>query len=119
MRSQVERFRSRAISRLAVLAVIAGGAASCSSDSNRLNGNPFASKPAPAQEVTGSVRAAPTGKVETTALPPPPAQPVAGGTRGLATYQPPPIQPTPPKPETTGSIPAGPPTQPAPAWSWE
>ena len=64
----VEPARSRAVSRLALLAALAAGLAGCSSD--RFMDTPFASRPQASPEVTGSVRpqAAPAHKVETSAL---------------------------------------------------
>src|SRR5947209_3533984 len=97
MSSFVEPSRSRAVSRLALLASLAAGLAGCSSD--RFLETPFASRPQASPEVTGSVppQAAPAHKVETSALPPPA------------------------RPEVTGSVSAHQkqPAQPAPAWSWD
>src|SRR4051812_36116492 len=114
-----EPSRSRTVSRLAILAVISAGLAGCSSDFSRFEGGPYASRPQAQNEVTGSVRqqSAPTGRVESSALPPP-SQPTAGGGAGMASYNPPP--PPAPRHEHTGSIPAAAPHQPpAPAWSWD
>src|SRR5436190_19837345 len=74
-----EPSRSRAVSRLALLAGLAAGLAGCSSD--RFMDTPFASRPQASPEVTGSVRpqAAPTHKVESSALPPP----TYGGSAGI------------------------------------
>src|SRR6266850_7293493 len=107
----VEPSRSRAVSRLALVALISAGAAGCSSDFSRFGESPFASKPQASSEVTGSVRAqpAPTQKVETSALPPP----TYGGSAGIG-YQPP------ARPDITGSVQTPPaPRQPSAAWSWD
>jgi murein DD-endopeptidase MepM/ murein hydrolase activator NlpD len=121
-----EPSRSRAVSRIALLAVISAGLAGCSSDFSRFEGGPYASRPQTQNEVTGSVRqqSAPTGRVESSALPPPaPSQPTAGGGAGMASYNPPPAPvaaPAAPRHEYTGSIPPAAPRQsPAPAWSWD
>ena len=112
MSSFVEPARSRAVSRLALMAALAAGLAGCASD--RFMEGPQASRQQAAPEVTGSVRpqAAPSHKVETSALPPP----NYGGSAPVAnTYQPP------ARPEITGSVSAHQkqPAQPAPAWSWD
>jgi murein DD-endopeptidase MepM/ murein hydrolase activator NlpD len=115
-----------------VLTAMAVGVAGCSSETTRFNDNPYASRGAPS-EATGSVpatRQAPIGRVETNSLPPPAAshhaaaEPgIAGGGRGMATYQPAPAA----TPDYTGSVQA-PPSPPAavarkPAgngqWSWD
>jgi murein DD-endopeptidase MepM/ murein hydrolase activator NlpD len=111
MSSFAELSRSPAVSRLALAAVLAAGLAGCSSDFSRMSENPWASKPQGSSEVTGSVRpqAAPTHKVETSALPPP----TYGGSAGIGSHQPPARQ------EVTGSVSAPPPRQPAQSWSWD
>jgi murein DD-endopeptidase MepM/ murein hydrolase activator NlpD len=125
MSSFVEPSRSRAVSRLALMAALAAGLAGCGSDFSRMNESPWSSRPqaqAPSNnEVTGSVRqqSAPTHRVESSALPAP--GPTYGGGSGIGTYQPPP--PPPGRPEYTGSVPpaAPPPRAPAPQqnWSWD
>jgi len=107
----VEPLRSRAVSRLALMAAFAAGLAGCSSDFSRMGESPWASKPQASNEVTGSVRPqpAPTQKVESSALPPP----SYGGGSGIGTYQPPAA-----RPEVTGSVSTHV-KQPAPAWSWD
>src|SRR5207237_1176344 len=88
--------RSRAVSRLALLAALAAGLAGCSSD--RFMETPFASRPQASPEVTGSVQPAPAHKVETSALPPPTYGPARQDVTGsVSTHQ----------------------KQPAPAWSWD
>jgi murein DD-endopeptidase MepM/ murein hydrolase activator NlpD len=127
-----EPSRSRTVSRLAILAVISAGLAGCSSDFSRFEGGPYASRPQASNEATGSIRqqSAPTGRVESSALPPPapaPSQPTAGGGAGMASYNPPPppaaAAPAAPRPEYTGSVPTTHPVAPrqpaAPAWSWD
>jgi murein DD-endopeptidase MepM/ murein hydrolase activator NlpD len=120
---------------MVVLTAMAFGAAGCSSETTRFNDSPYASHSAP-NEVTGSVaaRQAPVGRVETSSLPPPAqARPasvaaapgIAGGGRGMATYQP----GTPANSDYTGSVQASPaPAAPAPVahrptssgqWSWD
>jgi murein DD-endopeptidase MepM/ murein hydrolase activator NlpD len=137
MFASVEPSRSRAVSRLALLAAIAAGLAACSNDTTRFNDNPWASKPqasnsgnAGSNDVTGSIpqaNSAPTHRVETSALPPPSAAPVRsaavtpsyGGSAGIGPSQPPARQ------EITGSVqPRQPaaqiqPREPAQAWSWD
>jgi murein DD-endopeptidase MepM/ murein hydrolase activator NlpD len=123
MPSFVEPSRARAVSRLALMTALAAGLAGCGSDFSRMNESPWQSRPqaqapAPANhEVTGSVRpqAAPSHRVESSALPAP--GPSYGGGSGIGTYQPPAG-----RPEYTGSIsaPPPPPRQPAPQnWSWD
>jgi murein DD-endopeptidase MepM/ murein hydrolase activator NlpD len=106
----VEPLRSRAVSRLALMAAFAAGLAGCSSDFSRMSENPHSRQQA-SNEVTGSVRPqpAPTQKVETSALPPP----TYGGSAGIGTYQPPAT-----RPDVTGSVSTHV-KQPAPAWSWD
>src|SRR3979490_2315640 len=104
-----EPSRSRIVSRIALLAVISAGLAGCSSDFSRFEGGPYASRPQAATEAPGSIRqqSAPTGRVESSALPPPaPSQPTAGGGAGMASYNPPPPPPpAAPRPETTRPTP--------------
>ena len=130
MRSLVEPSRSRSLCSLAVLMLAAGGAAGCSSDTARFNDSPFASRPAPANETTGSIPTQPTHRVDTQALPPP--RVTQNGSPGIASYQPqpqyapapqaqyaPPPQPA-QRQDVTGSISPVAPQQPAPAnWSWD
>src|SRR6266545_7766039 len=108
MSSFVEPARSRAVSRLALLAALAAGLAGCSSDFSRFGENPWAGKPQASNDVTGSVRPqpAPTHKVETSALPPP----TYGGSAGIGATQ--------PRQDVTGSVSTHQ-RQPAPAWSWD
>ncbi len=114
--------------RAVVLAVIAIGAAGCSSETTRFNDNPFRSS---SVEATGSVppaQPAPVARVESNALPPPAAGApatvaagtgVSGGGRGLASYHPG-TQPAAPAPEITGSVQAPPPaTKPTGHWTWD
>jgi murein DD-endopeptidase MepM/ murein hydrolase activator NlpD len=122
-----EPSRSRTVSRLAILAVISAGLAGCSSDFSRFEGGPYAQRPQASNEATGSIRqqSAPTGRVESSALPPPaPSQPTAGGGAGMASYNPPaPAAPAAPRHEYTGSVPTAHPVAPrqpaAPGWSWD
>jgi murein DD-endopeptidase MepM/ murein hydrolase activator NlpD len=117
MSSFVEPLRARAVSRLALMAALAAGLSGCSSDFSRIEW-PWASKPQASNDVTGSVKhapaqAAPSHKVETSALP----APTYGGSAGVGTYQPPARQ------EVTGSIQSSShPRQSAPPpqnWSWD
>ena len=123
-----EPFRSRASLHVAVIALMAAGVAGCSSDTSRFNepfSNPFASRSAPAQETTGSIRpaaAAPSSRVESQPLPqtsyvppppPPPRQGSSAGGAGVASYHPggrsdAPGPTTPPRPAAAwpGQIPA-------------
>jgi len=109
-----EPSRSRAVSRLALLAALAAGLAGCSSD--RFMDTPFAARPQASPEVTGSVRpqAAPSHKVETSALPPP----TYGGSAGIGGTG---AIGAPARQEITGSVSTHQkqPAQPAPAWSWD
>ena len=108
------------------MAALAAGLAGCSSDFTRMSRsqNPWAAQPQASNEVTGSVHqphAAPTHRVETSALPAPApsSTPTYGGSAGIGSYQPP-AQAQ--RPEYTGSVSAPPPRQPqAPAqhWSWD
>src|SRR5476651_2357840 len=98
MSSLVEPYRSRAVSRLALLALMSAGVAGCSSDFTRTGEGPWSSKPqasvqqgsAGSNDVTGSVRpqAAPSHKVEASSLPPPSQQATYGGGAGMGSYQP-------------------------------
>jgi murein DD-endopeptidase MepM/ murein hydrolase activator NlpD len=123
-----EPSRSRTVSRLAILAVISAGLAGCSSDFSRFDGGPYASRPQASNEATGSIhqqpQRAPTGRVESSALPAP-SQPTAGGGAGIASYNPPAppaAAPVAPRPEHTGSVPVTHPVAPrqqAAGWSWD
>src|SRR3954447_23671098 len=124
----VEPSRSRAVSRLALLALMSAGVAGCSSDFTRTGEDPWTSQPqasaqgsAGSSEVTGSVRqqAAPSHKVESSALPAPAQQVTYGGGAGMGSQQQPPQPPA--RSEHTGSVSAMPrPAQtPAPTWSWD
>lgn len=109
-----EPSRSRAVSRLALMAAFAAGLAGCSSDFSRFGESQWAGKPQASNQasndVTGSVQPAPTHKVETSAL----AAPTYGGGGGIGTYQPP------ARPEVTGSVqPPRQPAQPPQNWSWD
>lgn len=130
MRVLAEVMPARARSRMAIVIVVAAAAAGCSADTTRFASTTFTpQKSAPASnEVTGSVRAAPTSRVEsqplgqTTQLPPPQASrpstvssaPQAGGGPGMGTYR-----PSQASSDVTGSVPASPPpviaAAPAPA----
>jgi murein DD-endopeptidase MepM/ murein hydrolase activator NlpD len=109
----VERSRSRTWSCLAVFGAIAVGTAGCGPDTTRFNdpaGNPFAGRGhPPASEVTAAAPppGQPAGQVDMRPLPPPPSAGVAGGGRGMASYQ-----PAFAAPETTGSVPPAPPPPP-------
>jgi murein DD-endopeptidase MepM/ murein hydrolase activator NlpD len=123
-----------------MLGLLAVGVAGCSSDTTRFenpNSNPFASRAAARPEMTGSVQAAPTSRIATQSLPPPPSanRPatiasvgVSGGGGGMGSYTPagpapvptpmhaaPPPPPPSPAHEVTGSIPHRPHT----AWKWD
>jgi murein DD-endopeptidase MepM/ murein hydrolase activator NlpD len=117
MSSFVEPSRARAVSRLALMAAVAAGLAGCSSDFSRFEGQ-WAGKPQASNDVTGSVQhapvqAAPSNKVESSALP----APTYGGSAGIGTYQPPARQ------EVTGSVNTSSyprqPAQPPQNWSWD
>jgi murein DD-endopeptidase MepM/ murein hydrolase activator NlpD len=102
MRCVDEPGRSLRVLRFAVLATISVAAVSCSADTQRTASNPFRSTPAaPANEVTGSVPQKHTA-IQSAPLPPPPntgapqTRPVvtgsAGGSRGMASYEPAPVR---------------------------
>ena len=128
MASVVELVWSWTRPQAVALAIVALGAAGCSSESTRFNDNPYASRSGPG-EATGSVaqRGAPAGRVESAQLPPPtasrpatvaPGAGVAGGSGGMASYTPG-SAPQSAAPEITGSVQA--PRQPAPSgqWTWD
>jgi murein DD-endopeptidase MepM/ murein hydrolase activator NlpD len=153
MRRVVELSRLRGVARVACFGLVAAGIAGCSSESSRLGdsafSNPFASKNTRGSaEVTGSVQAAPVGRVETRplqynstqSLPPPYAsQPAtvassgqAGGGRGMGSYTPAASAPVPTAPaaipasrsDVTGTVrPLPPPPASRPdaqtAWNWD
>jgi murein DD-endopeptidase MepM/ murein hydrolase activator NlpD len=128
MRRVVEPGRSLSVFRFAILATISVAAVSCSSDTSRFN-NPFRSQAqAPAQENTGSVSPQRRSAIQSAPLPPPTASAPAsrpavvgmsGGSSGMGSYQPAPVQ-RPVRSEATGSVPAPAPQQLAakPGWSW-
>src|SRR2546421_9743087 len=103
MSSFVEPSRSRAVSRLALLAALAAGLAGCSSVFWRFGEGPWAAKPQASNDVTGSVQSAPAHKVETSALPPP----TYGGSAGIGASA---------RQDVTGSVSTH---QKQPAWSWD
>jgi murein DD-endopeptidase MepM/ murein hydrolase activator NlpD len=115
---------SRHAARGIAVALFAASLAACSSDTDRFNDNPFASrKPAAQHEATGSIASAPAGRVESrplqsSRLPPPVSRPatvaspsggVAGGGAGI--YQPPRVAG-----EVTGTVRAAP--KPQPQYDW-
>jgi murein DD-endopeptidase MepM/ murein hydrolase activator NlpD len=135
----VVNFPGRSWSGLALLGVLA--VAGCSSDTGRFgnpNASPYATRTAaPAAETTGTVQAAPTSRIASQPLPPPPnaARPatvapvgVSGGGGGMGSYgqpaaapAPAPVHaslppPPPPAPrEVTGSVAR----EPHPQWNWD
>jgi murein DD-endopeptidase MepM/ murein hydrolase activator NlpD len=112
---------------LAVVLVISGALAACSSESNRFTdspfSNPFASKSAPASDVTGSVsaqRPASASRIETQPLPPQTAAPPPTRPAQVSHAQPPRTNSR-PAPDVTGSVANRPQsaTQPATGnWDW-
>jgi len=68
MSSVVELVRSWPLPRVLALAMIAGGAAACSSEVARFDSNPYAS---PNQTASVQQQRAPAGSVQTSSLPPP------------------------------------------------
>jgi murein DD-endopeptidase MepM/ murein hydrolase activator NlpD len=137
MRCAAEPNRSLPWSRMALFAGISVIAVSCSSESSRFNENPFypsarsASRQAAPGDVTGSVSSRPASKptaISSQPLPPPPTAgyqiqtrpaevattPTSGGSRGLASYNPPP----PSARDVTGSVPSKP-VAAAQGWNWE
>src|SRR3954453_9778569 len=116
MSSFIEPSRARGVSRLAIMAAFAAGLAGCSSDFSRFEGQHWAGKPQASNDVTGSVQhapaqAAPSHKVESSALP----APSYGGSAGIGASQPPARQ------EVTGSVNTSSyPRQPGQQnWSWD
>src|SRR3954454_20658118 len=116
MSSFIEPSRARGVSRLAIMAAFAAGLAGCSSDFSRFEGQHWAAKPQASNDVTGSVphapaQAAPSHKVESSALP----APSYGGSAGIGGTQPPARQ------EVTGSVNTSSyPRQPGQQnWSWD
>jgi murein DD-endopeptidase MepM/ murein hydrolase activator NlpD len=125
---------------LALFTAVALGAAGCSSDSGRFNDGLFnsASAPPPQQQMTGSVVPQPTSRIDSQPLPqpqmgalPPQTRPasvaaapvpgpgMAGGGKGMASYQPASYQPA--GADVTGSV-VPPPQAPQLAhgrWTWE
>lgn len=126
MSSFDEPCRSRAVSRIALLAVFAAGLAGCSSDFSRFDGGPYASRPQASNEATGSIRqqpqyqSAPTSRVESSALPPPaPSMPTSGGGAGMGAYNNPPPPPA-QRHDYTGSVqPAAPAPRAQQNYSWD
>jgi murein DD-endopeptidase MepM/ murein hydrolase activator NlpD len=117
-------FRSPVMPRVAVLALIAIGAAGCS-DSARFDSSPYAARHPQPQETTGSIASRPvqSDRIESQPLPAPsrPATVVANGgvatgAQGLGAYRPG-MHST----DVTGSVSAPPVQQPAPVghWTWE
>ena len=129
MRCVDEPGRSLRLFRLAVLASISVTAVSCSGDTHRFESDKFfrPQAQAPAKEVTGSVPQR-HAAIQSSPLPPPPnastpaTRPVvtgtAGGSRGMASYEPP---SAPARSEVTGSVHSS--AQQAAAakrgWNWE
>ena len=117
MRCVVEPGRSLRVLRLAILATISVAAVSCSADTQRFDSNPFRSKSS-SNEVTGSVPQK-HSSIQSAPLPPPTASApatrpavigTAGGSRGMASYEP-------ARNDVTGSV-----QQTAaarPGWSWD
>lgn len=135
MRSVVALLKSRSLARASVALMVGFGVANCSSDTTRLNENPFTSRPGQG-DATGSTpraQAAPVGAVETrplgepsAALPAPPAaRPgtlagagMSGGGRGMGSFQPSADMAG----DVTGATPRLRPEskpQPKGAWTWE
>jgi murein DD-endopeptidase MepM/ murein hydrolase activator NlpD len=129
MRCVIEPGRSLSVLRFAILATISVAAVSCSTDTSRFN-NPFRSQAqAPTQESTGSVSPQKRSAIQSAPLPPPPGSApasrpavvgTAGGSAGMGSYQPAPVQRS-VKGEVTGSVPAPATPQHVAAksgWSW-
>jgi murein DD-endopeptidase MepM/ murein hydrolase activator NlpD len=96
MRSTVSPLRSRLMVRVAAIALVSGATAACSSDSTRFSdpfSNPFSSassEPAPRQDTTASIQAAPTSRVERAPLGSPSAaqnRPMYGYGAGDGSYR--------------------------------
>ena len=97
--------------RVVAIALIALGAASCSSDSGRLS-DIFGSDNNSSREATGSIPQGANGGVESRPMPHlagPNGEGTSGGGRGMGSYQP-------GNAETTGSLTSA---SPPPTWTWE
>ena len=129
MRCVDEPGRSLSVFRLAVLATISVAAVSCSADSNRFESDKFfrSNAQAPANEATGSVTKQKQAAIQSAPLPPPTAsapatRPVvtgtAGGSRGMASYEPGPAKEI--RSDVTGTVPPAHQVAAAkPAWKWD
>jgi murein DD-endopeptidase MepM/ murein hydrolase activator NlpD len=126
MRCVVEPGRSLHLFRLAILATISVTAAACSADTGRFDANPYQSRSQASNDVTGSV-AQPQhhARIQSQPLPPPsgaapstrPSMGTAGGSPGMASYEP-------RRNDVTGSVQSAPARvaaapAPRPAWSRE
>ena len=124
--SVTEWLRSASGPRALALVLAAIGVTACSGDASRLTDNPSAARTGP--ETTGAIsqaQAAPA-RIETRPLPPQTAQVtpvslggrsgIAGGGRGMASYNP--AAPAATPAEATGSITSKPPA-PSGHWSWD
>ena len=128
MRCVAEPVRSLSWSRVALTAAFASALVSCSSESSRFaNDSWFSSRSSAPNEVTGSTaRKSSSASVQSSPLPPPaasapqtrPSNPhvtsTAGGSSGMASYNPPPAGR-----EVTGTVPAQSKPAPQPHWTWE
>ncbi|RXF74555.1 LysM peptidoglycan-binding domain-containing M23 family metallopeptidase [Hansschlegelia zhihuaiae] len=108
MRSTVCPLRSRLLVRVAAVALVSGATAACSSDSTRFGdpfSNPFSSassEPAPRQDTTASIQAAPSSRVERAPLGAPSAaqnRPMYGYGAGDGSYRQSRVEP-----QSTGSL---------------
>ncbi len=112
--------RARPWSRAAVTALVAIGAAGCSSNSSRFSDNPLF--PSGSPEVTGSIsptHPATIGRVESRPLPQPATSEtanvgVSGGGRGMGSYSPPSESTTADRPGSVASKPAA-----SGHWTWD
>jgi murein DD-endopeptidase MepM/ murein hydrolase activator NlpD len=94
--SVVELVRSWWLPRAFAVAVIASGAAACSSEVMRFDSNPYATRNDTTASIQQQQHRAPAGSVQTSSLPPPggvetapmPAVGVSGGGQGMASYHP-------------------------------
>src|SRR5262249_37345393 len=119
----VELLRSRLWPRAVALALIAVGAAACSSETTRFNDNPFASRN---PDATGSIpqtQGAPGSRVESAPLPAQPGVPaagagIAGGGRGMASYTPSAAGPSQAHPSAAAADITGTTAKPVPSGSW-
>src|SRR3954469_8851741 len=93
MRTSVEFARPRHLTRVAVVALLAGLAAGCSSDTMRFTENPFSDPFRSQPQQTASIDRAPAYPTPRVRARPPPPTTMAPGPRSIAAQPLPPIEP--------------------------